>query len=151
MNVSVTVFLVAFVSSASQLINDAFAGSLNISTRTHMAGRVTILHLIKRHVNVVALCDITVDVISMNVKFQKCKNSYKLRPILCSWRRDFFSLFNKFLLFLLVFTEVSDFTVVSLMPGFLLGCVLVLTGILFISYARFSVGMWFTYNRNSVC
>ncbi|GLJ38133.1 hypothetical protein SUGI_0776290 [Cryptomeria japonica] len=78
MNVSVTVFLDAFVSNVAQLINDAFSGSLDMSAKTHMTGRVTILHLVKKHVNVVSLCDITVDVSSMKVKTQKCKNSYKL-------------------------------------------------------------------------
>lgn len=78
MNVSVTVFLDAFVSSASELIGNRFAGSLNMSTRTQMAGRVTVLRLIKKHVTVLALCDITVDVSSMSTEVQKCKNSFKL-------------------------------------------------------------------------
>ncbi|GLJ45226.1 hypothetical protein SUGI_0951870 [Cryptomeria japonica] len=78
MNVSVTVFVDAVLSSASEFIRDGISGSLNMTTRTEISGRANVLHLIKKHVTVIALCDITVDVSSRSSEVLQCKKSYKL-------------------------------------------------------------------------
>ncbi|GLJ12734.1 hypothetical protein SUGI_0196840 [Cryptomeria japonica] len=78
MNVSVTVYVDNLVSSGSQIIRDGFAGSLNMTTRTEISGKVTVIRLIKKHVTVYAECDVNVDISSRDIEIYRCTKSLKI-------------------------------------------------------------------------
>ncbi|EFJ28530.1 hypothetical protein SELMODRAFT_17213, partial [Selaginella moellendorffii] len=62
----------------SNLLPDVASGSIPISTRTVVSGRVNVLNVIKRHATSTSVCNVTISVASRNVQDFKCSHKTKL-------------------------------------------------------------------------
>ncbi|XP_010261404.1 PREDICTED: late embryogenesis abundant protein At1g64065-like [Nelumbo nucifera] len=77
MNVTVDVITDRLMNN-SNLQNDISSRMLTMSSYTRIGGRVNILKLVKRHVNVKMNCTMSVNLTSQAIQEQKCKRHVKL-------------------------------------------------------------------------
>lgn len=62
----------------SSVYADVIAGSLDLTTYTTIAGRVSILGIIKKHLVSYTICDVRVDIRNRTVENSDCRYKTKL-------------------------------------------------------------------------
>lgn len=77
MTVSVTIYTDVLLSD-SKLLPDGMSGSVPISASTKLAGKVDLLHIIKKHVTIYSVCDVVIDLSTKTANIQHCSRSVKM-------------------------------------------------------------------------
>jgi hypothetical protein len=77
MKVRVTIFTDVLLSN-SNLLPDGISGSVPISASTKLAGKVDLLHIIKKHVTIYSVCDVVISLSSKSADVQRCSRSVKI-------------------------------------------------------------------------
>ncbi|XP_058100186.1 late embryogenesis abundant protein At1g64065-like [Magnolia sinica] len=77
MNVTIDVLADRLIGDMD-LYKDLISGSLQVNSHTKIGGRVNLLNIFKRHVDVEMNCNITVSLNNNAISDQKCKRSVKL-------------------------------------------------------------------------
>lgn len=77
MRVPVTIYTDVLLSN-SNLLPDGMSGSVPISAATKIAGKVNLLHIVKKHVTIASVCDVTISISSKSAEIQHCSRSVKL-------------------------------------------------------------------------
>lgn len=77
MTVSVTIYTDVLLSN-SNLLPDGLSGSVAVSASTKLAGKVNLLHIIKKHVTIYSVCDVVIDLSTKTSNIQHCSRSVKM-------------------------------------------------------------------------
>ncbi|XP_068664579.1 late embryogenesis abundant protein At1g64065-like [Aristolochia californica] len=78
MNVTVDVRADRLLGNSGQLARDLISDTLPVNAYTKLGGRVNLLNVFKRHVDVIMNCSITVSISTTSIEDQSCERSVKL-------------------------------------------------------------------------
>lgn len=76
-NIEVRIFADRLIGNP-EVYSDVISGKLPFTTYTRISGRISVLHVFKRHIVTYSWCDISIDVVNRSIEKSHCKYKTKL-------------------------------------------------------------------------